>query len=886
MDWHTISAQQTVKKFGSDSEKGLSRAEVKKREIKYGKNVVSKEEKRSFLKKLSAQFSDFMVIILIIAACISFVTSFISHESDYIDTIIILGIVIINAIIGVMQESRAEKEIESLKKLATPLTKVLRDGKIIRIASQDVVPGDILILKTGDLVCADARIIESANLAAEESAMTGESFATEKNENEILNPDTPVADRKNMLFCGSIIDRGHAKAIVTEIGENTEVGKVSKLINTEKQVQTPLQQRLAVTGKTVAIGIMIVSIAVFILGILQHTDFFEMFMISISLAVAAIPEGLPAVVTIVLANGVRIMAKRNTIVRNLPAVETLGHASVICSDKTGTLTLNKMTVAEIRSAYGEENLKSDFAKELFTLGALCNNSVLSRNRSEPIAQGEPTENALLMASVNCGIKNKNLKKNYNRVFEIPFDSKRKLMTTVFSHKNIFKVITKGAPEILIKSCSKFRYGEKIIPITDEIIKKINKNNFEMASKALRVIAIAYKAENSTPEETNAENDLIFYGLVGIIDPPRPEAKSAVAECKNAGIKPVMITGDHVETAKAIAKELKISDEKSKAITGTELNCMTDEELASQVNLCSVFARVSPEHKVRIVKAFQKNGHIVAMTGDGVNDAPALKAADIGCAMGKSGTDAAKSASDMIITDDNFATIVEAVRQGRGMFENIKKTIHFLISTNIGEVMVVLLGFLMRIPPPLLAIHLLWINLVTDAFPALALGMDPVEKNIMKRPPISPKKNLFADGLGYNIIIEGCFIAALGLLSYSIGRVFFDIDPSHPVIGQTMAFITLGLSQLIHAFNVQSQKSLFITGFLSNPKLIFSVLLCIILEIITATVPCLTQFFKTQSLNLIQWVIVWALSLTPLLVSELEKYFNNKETILLKKYIKK
>lgn len=876
MDWHTISAQQTIQKLDSDSKNGLSRTEIKKRSLKYGKNIVSKEEKRSFLKKLSAQFSDFMVIILIIAAGISFTTSFISHESDYIDTIIILGIVIINAIIGVLQESKAEKEIESLKKLATPLTKVLRDGKIIKIASQDVVPGDILILKTGDLVCADSRIIESTNLAVEESAMTGESFATEKDENEILDADTPVADRKNMLFCGSIVDRGHAKAIVTEIGENTEVGKVSKLINSEKQSQTPLQKRLAVTGKIVAIGIMIVSIVVFILGILEHVDFFEMFMISISLAVAAIPEGLPAVVTIVLANGVRIMAKKNAIVRNLPAVETLGHASVICSDKTGTLTLNKMTVDEVRSTNGKENLKSNFAKELFTLGALCNNSVISRNRSETIARGEPTENALLMASVNCGVNNKDLKKNYRRIFEIPFDSKRKLMTIVFSHKNKFKIVTKGAPEILIKTCTKFYYKGQILPITDDIIKEINKNNFEMASKALRVIAIAYKEEDTSPEENKIEENLIFYGLVGIIDPPRSEAKIAVTECKNAGIKPVMITGDNIETAKAIAKELQIFNKKTKTLTGADLNSMTDSELEAQVNSCSVFARVSPEHKVRIVKAFQKNGHVVAMTGDGVNDAPALKAADIGCAMGKSGTDAAKSAADIIITDDNFATIVEAVKQGRVMFENIKKTIHFLISTNIGEVMVVLVGFLMRIPPPLLAIHLLWINLVTDAFPALAIGMDPMEKNIMKRAPISLKKSLFADGMGYNIIVEGCFIAAIGLLSYSIGRVFFDINPSSPVIGQTMAFITLGLSQLIHAFNVQSQKSLFLTGFFRNPKLIFSVLICIILEIITATLPCLTQFFKTEFLNLKQWTIVWSLSFTPLLISELEKYISRKK----------
>lgn len=880
---HTLTANEAVIKLKSDAKAGLSEKEAKNRQIKFGKNILVQENKKSFIKKLASQFSDFMVITLTAAAGVSLVTSIISHESDYIDTVIILAIVIINAVIGVLQESRAEKELESLKRLSTPLTKVIRGGKVRRIATENVVPGDIFTLSTGDIVCADARIISCANLYAEESSMTGESGGAEKNTEKIFEPNTPIADRKNMLFAGSVIERGNALAIVTATAQSTEIGKVSALVSQKKHTETPLQKRLAVTGKITAIAIMIISIIVFALGVAQHTDILEMFMISISLAVAAIPEGLPAVVTIVLAGGVRRMAKKNTIVRNLPAVETLGHASVICSDKTGTLTLNKMTVTNIKDYAHMRGIKSNFAKEILTLATLCNNSVLSKNHGETTAQGEPTENALLMAAVNCGISKKKLDKEYIRISEIPFDSKRKMMTTVYNHgKEEVIVITKGAPEAVLKICTHYQTENVIAPLSGEIINKIENNNFDMASDALRVLAVAYKKSNIKPEKIKTENDLVFYGLIGIIDPPRPEAFRAVAECRRAGIKPVMITGDHAQTAKAIAVQTGIINKNEKVLTGIQLSAMNDKELAQNANSYSVFARVSPEHKVRIVKAFQANGHVVAMTGDGVNDAPALKAADIGCAMGKGGTDAAKSASDMIIADDNFATIVEAVQQGRGMFENIKKTVHFLISTNIGEVMVVLLGFLMKIPPPLLAIHLLWINLVTDAFPALALGMDPIEKNIMKRPPIHPKKSLFADGLGYNIVVEGCFIAAIGLLSYSIGRAFFDTNPNKPIIGQTMSFLTLGISQLIHAFNVQSRKSLIITGLFSNLKLVWSVGFCLILETITVTVPSLTKFFKTRPLNALQWLVVIGLSVTPLAVSELEKYFTHKEVHIYKR----
>ena len=546
-----------------------------------------------------------------------------------------------------------------------------------------------------------------------------------------------------------------------------------------------------------------------------------------------------------------------------------------------------MTLREIRNYTKSLDFKSDFSQFILTLGTLCNNSETYINSGEIKANGEPTENALIIAAAENNITKKFLSKKYVRILELPFDSSRKLMSVVYKHNSEYEIITKGAPEILLKKCSHYYTENGIFPINEEILQSINKNSSEMASKAMRVLGIAYKYEKEIPSDyigatEKAENNLIFVGLFGIIDPPRPEAKMAVAECKKAGIKPIMITGDSPETAKAIAEKVGVLSKNSKTITGAELSKISDTELKNSVSEYCVFARVSPEHKVRIVKAFQENENIVAMTGDGVNDAPALKIANIGCAMGKSGTDAAKSASDMIITDDNFATIVEAVKQGRGIFENIKKTIHFLLSTNIGEVMVVLLGFLMRLPPPLLAIHLLWINLVTDAFPALALGVDPIDKNIMNRKPLDPQKSLFAGGLGYNIIIEGMFIASMGFLSYSIGRCFFDIDPLHPIIGQTMAFLTLGLSQLIHAFNVQSRKSLFITGFFSNLKLIFAVLICTVLEVITVTVPAFTNFFKTYCLNVLEWFIVIFLSLLPLLISELEKYLESKEIKIYKK----
>ncbi|MDO4200082.1 MAG: calcium-translocating P-type ATPase, PMCA-type [Clostridia bacterium] len=875
MHWHTLSAKEILKKQNVNPQIGLSSAEAKLRLIKYGENIISQTKKRSFFKKLLAQFSDFMVITLIAAAIISLITSFLRHDVNYSDSLIIISIVIINTFIGVMQENKAEKEIESLKKIATPLSKVVRGGKLKRIPSKNVVPGDILMLHTGDLVCADARVLESSNLAAEESAMTGEAFSVDKSSQDYDKNSSGHNEKENMLFAGSIITRGNAKAIAVATGMNTEIGEIASMVSSEKNSPTPLQQKLTDTGKKLGICIMIISVIVFFLGVMQNADIFEMLMISISLAVAAIPEGLPAVVTIVLAGGVRKMAQEKTIVRKLHAVETLGHATVICSDKTGTLTANKMTVTEIKTATKNEIISNSKIKEIFSLCTLCNNSTLSKTNGKITAVGEPTETALMNYAIKLGINTAILNSDFKRISEIPFDSARKLMTTVHDkNKNTYKIITKGAPDVLLKICTHYVCENgKTKPIDDTVRKDIQNAVKNMASKALRVISVAHK---EVPKENfdikNAEKDLIFCAIIGVMDPPRPEVKHAIKECKNAGIRTIMITGDHIETAKSIAKSVGINS--NNALTGSEIEKLSDKNLKDKVKNCSVFARVSPKHKVRIVKALQSNGEVVAMTGDGVNDAPALKAADVGCAMGKSGTDAAKSASDLILADDNFTAVVEAVRQGRGIYSNIKKTIHFLLSTNISEVMVVLLAFLIGIPSPLLAIHLLWLNLVTDAFPALALGCEPTPKNIMRTPPENSKKSLFSGGMGYNIFVEGTFIAAIGILSYSIGKVFYDINPLNPIVGRTMAFLTLGISQIIHAFNVRSKESLIKTGIFGNMKLIYSTILCIFMQIIVVTVPNLIVLFKTTPLNFAQWMTVLMLSMMPIIVSEIEKYFIN------------
>ncbi|GMB10430.1 MAG: calcium-translocating P-type ATPase, PMCA-typ [Candidatus Improbicoccus devescovinae] len=876
MNWQTLKLGEVLKILDVDFENGLSVNEVKKRQKKYGKNALKSSKKKSFFGKVLEQFSDFMVITLFIAAGISFAMSFVHKNNEYVDSIVILVIVIFNAIIGVTQETKAEKAIESLKKLTESSTKVLRNKREQYVLSQELVPGDILLLESGSLVPADARIIKAKNLKVEESVLTGESSSVDKNENSIFSDSTQISDMANMLFSTSFIVSGRTISVVVETGMNTQVGKIANLIDHGEAPATPLQTRLTKTGKTLSIVTLIICSIIFILGLIQGISFLDIFMISISLAVAAIPEGLPAVVTLALAVGVNRLAKKHAIVRKPPSVETLGCASVICSDKTGTLTQNKMSVVEIRDANSMLNINDILSTQIIFFSALCNNS----KQTISSILGESTENSLLEAAIKLGKTKIELEKIMPRIKEIPFDTSRKIMTTIHKYNpdsninNLNKyflqdvIITKGAPDILINLCTSYKKNDKIFNLDNFIIKKIKNNCEEMASDGLRTLAIAYKKLDNINK--NPEENLIFLGLIGISDPPRIEAKESVKRCLEAGIKPVMITGDHILTAKAIASKLGILQTKTMAITGLELNKINQNILEKKIFSYSVFARVTPAHKVRIIKAFQARGAVVAMTGDGVNDAPALKVADIGCAMGLSGTDVAKSASDIILTDDNFSTIVEAISQGRGIYKNIKKTVHFLLSTNVGEVVLVLLAFLMRLPSPLFAIQLLWINFVTDSFPALALAIDPIEKNIMKHAPINSKENLFSGNIGQKILIEGCFIGILATITFIIGRNLYDLDISEPIVGRTMAFVSLGLSQLTHAFNVQSEESIFKTGIFTNIKLILAIIMCMFLQIIVTIIPWLTDLFGTVQLSLNQWLIVIFMSILPIFISEIEK----------------
>ncbi|MBE6743076.1 MAG: calcium-translocating P-type ATPase, PMCA-type [Ruminococcaceae bacterium] len=859
-----MSREECIRQLKTDPKRGLTVPQVEQRSREYGQNELREGKRPGLIAKFLEQFKDFMVIILLIAAAVSFFTSLFRHDSDYIDPIIILLIVIVNAVIGVAQESRAEKAIDALKKLTSPESVVMRDGKRVKIASKEIVPGDIVFLTEGDFVPADLRILEAHNLRAEESALTGESLPVEKSAELVCGDKTPLGDRKNMLYSSSSIAAGRGVGVAVATGMETQVGKIAHMIHSEEAPQTPLQKRLAHTGKVLGIGALAICAVIFIMGLIQSVEPLDMFMISISLAVAAIPEGLPAVVTIVLAMGVRRMANCRAIVRRMPAVETLGSASVICSDKTGTLTQNKMTVVEVAGYDGVLTKQDTQARRILELAALCNNCTVSGDK----IQGDPTEAALLAASP---VPKDQLERRMPRVREIPFQSARKMMTTVHRLDNQqYRIITKGAPDLLMERCTTCQGGSFTAPMDQQVRRELQRRNEQMASRALRVLGVAYRDVKQLPPENEWEKDLVFCGFIGMIDPPRPEAERAVRLCKKAGIRAVMITGDHVATAIAIAGKLGMMGPEDKALTGQQLDQMEQRDLERNIYQYSVFARVSPEHKVRIVKAFQKRGEIVAMTGDGVNDAPALKAADIGCAMGISGTDVAKGAADMVLTDDNFATIVEAVREGRGIYANIRKTIHFLISCNIGEILTVFMAFLLQLPLPLLAIQLLWINLVTDSLPALALGVEPIENDVMEQPPHRQNESIFAGGMGYNILVEGCLIGALALLAYSVGRAFFDMDPSYPIIGRTMAFATLSLSQIVHSYNMRSSHSLFRIGFLSNPQLLVASVICTIMQVSVIAVAPVAQIFKTAVLSGAQWVAVALISLVPFVVVEAEK----------------
>ena len=895
MHWHSISIEDTLRKMNTDVKQGLTLNDVQERQRLYGKNILETRKGKNLFQKFLAQFTDFMIIILICAAIISFAVSYMEGKPNYIDPIIIMMIIILNAFLGVIQETKAEKALEALKKMSAPTAHVLRDNKVSEIPSIELVPGDIVILETGSFVPADCRLIHTVNLKVEEASLTGESHPVEKNADIRLLPDTGIADRSNMVMATSTVLYGRGVGIAVATGMNTQVGHIAKMIMEDDTPDTPLQKRLAKTGKVLGIAALIICGLVFLIGLYKKLPPFDMFMTSVSLAVAAIPEGLPAIVTIMLSLGVSRMAKKNAVIRKLPAVETLGSATVICSDKTGTLTQNVMTVIEIASADKKEKMNSDFGFFLLSHAALCSDVLLQTENNQPVLYGEPTEKALVLAAYNLGANKPELDAAYQRIFEIPFDSTRKLMTTVHKAQDTFsyRSITKGAYDILIERCSNIYRDHKQLPMTTRDKNKIYALNLAMTSHALRVIAVAYKnlsTFNEGLQKGVLERDLTFVGLIGMIDPPREEVKEAVKICRQAGIKPVMITGDHILTAKTIAKELGILTPQTEAITGGEISRMSAERLNDTISRFSVFARVSPEHKVRIVKAYQNKGEVVAMTGDGVNDAPALKAADIGCAMGITGTDVAKNASDMILTDDNFATIVSAVKEGRGIYENIRKAVHFLLSSNIGEILTIFTAILLGLPTPLVAVQLLWVNLITDSLPAISLGVEPASKDIMRRKPISPKKGMFADGLALQIIIEGILIGSLSLTAFVIGVKYYDTPGLYnslirhntngmayyvPWVGRTMCFAVLSLSQLFHSFNMRSHLSLSEIGVFSNSKLVLSLVICTLLQMAVISVAPLAKIFQAVPLNLRQWTIVYILAITPIAVVELQKMINNK-----------
>jgi len=788
-------------------------------------------------------------------------------ENDYIDSIIIIAIVILNAIMGLVQEAKAEKSIESLKKMTPQISKVLRNSKVQEVDANELVPGDIIILEAGNYVPADCRLIESFNLKIEESSLTGETEPVEKITNKLKQSNVPIGDMKNMAFMATVVVNGHAKAVVTETGMNTKVGKIANMIIEDEAPETPIQRKLAQVGKVLGTTCLVICGVIFIIGLLKNIEPVEMFMTSVGLAVAAIPEGLPAIVTIVLSIGVTKMAKKNSIIRKLPAVETLGSSSVICSDKTGTLTQNKMEVVEINSK--NKALTS-------MLACMCTDCDVNYKENKPQIQGEATEVAIVQNAFKLGFLKDDLYNKFPRVSEIPFDSTRKMMTTIHKINGKYLAITKGAPDVLIKKCTHINQEKSIdnfrqSDLSNSQTQTIQNENLKMAQKALRVLGVAYKYLENLPAKLDQEvieNNMTFVGLIGMIDPPRPGVKEAINTCRKAGIKTVMITGDHIATAKSIAKELNILKNGEKAITGQELDQMTDETLKDEIKNASVFARVSPEHKVRIVKAWQKTGAVVAMTGDGVNDSPALKNADIGIAMGKTGTDVAKNASDMILADDNFITIVEAVKQGRNIYDNIKKAIHFLLATNIGEIVTIFMGLVLGFKSPLLAIQLLWVNLVTDSLPAIALGLEPAEKDIMNRKPVNSRKGLFADGLWSKIITEGILIGALTLVAFSIGNKWYGLE-----VGRTMAFVAIGVLELVHSFNIKSDKSIFKVGILENKFLLGSFILGVFVQTIVVIIPMLANIFKLVPLNFIQWGITLLISIIPIPVIELQKKIN-------------
>ncbi len=848
--------------LSTNAQSGLSSQEVLSRKEKYGPNKLREKKKKTTMQRFMDQFKDVMILILIAAAIVSFVVICVEKNwGELFEPALIVVIVILNAIMGVYQEGKAEKALDALKNLSAPHARVIRDGEEKIIEAADLVPGDIIRLEAGDFIPADARLLHSVSLKSEESALTGESVPSEKEATAEVDLKAPLGDRHNMVFSGCSVTYGTATAVVTGTGMDTEMGKIANLLDGEEDGQTPLQQKLAQLGKYLGIVALGACAIIFAVGLINNLDPLHMFMTAVSLAVSAIPEGLPAIVTIVLSIGVQRMVKKNALIRRLPAVETLGGASVICSDKTGTLTQNRMTLtkAYVDGAADVEainNANSDAIKKLLMYGTLCCDGSVVFHGTEEQHIGDPTETAIVLAAHRNGMPKDDLNKKFPRLAEIPFDSDRKLMSTVnrIDDKNI--VIVKGAFDVMMSRC---------IAGDLETAKKFTES---MSEDALRVLAVAYKEIETIPENPTSdelETGLTFMGLVGMIDPPRPEAKDAVAVCRRAGIKPVMITGDHVVTASAIAKELGILEEGDRAITGAELDAMNDSELDAQVESISVYARVSPANKIRIVKAWQRKGQVVSMTGDGVNDAPALKAADIGCAMGITGTDVAKGAADMTLTDDNFATIVDAVREGRGIYANIRKVVGFLLGTNIGEVLTVFFAMILWHKTPLLSMQLLWINLVTDSLPAIALGMEAVESDVMDRKPKPKTEGIFANGLGIQVVLQGCMFAALTLVGFILGeRSTGTIEG-----GQTMAFMVLALTQIVQAFNMRTEHSLFHIGPFTNRTLNLAALTSTLLVALVLFTP-LSTIFGLVILPWKMYLIGLGLIFVPFVVMEISK----------------
>jgi Ca2+-transporting ATPase len=878
--------EEVLKELESNPITGLSQKETELKREKFGLNQLETKKPKTLLAMFFAQLNDILIYILLAAAVIS---ALLGETSD---AIIIAIVIFINATVGIIQESKAEKALDALKKLSTPKAVVKRDGELKEIPSEEVVPGDIIIIDAGRYVPCDLRLLEAANLKIEESTLTGESVPVDKDATLVLSSeDTPLGDQKNMLFMSTLATYGRGVGIAVSTGMNTQIGKIAKMLDEKVDNETPLQKKLAELGKYLGFGALFICALMFVVGVLQKRDLFEMLLTSISLAVAAIPEGLPAIVTIVLAMGVQKMIKENAIVRKLPAVETLGSVNIICSDKTGTLTQNKMTVTKfyVDGYLGNiDSLNINDNEHMLLLEnlILCNDATYTENSKT----GDPTEIALLEAGVNYNVFKDELEKSHQRTSEVPFDSDRKLMTTVNKYYNEYHVMTKGAIDNLLNICSKTYIKGNIVELTPDIKEKILAASYGMSDDALRVLGAAYKPlATSHIEIDSLESDLILIGLVGMIDPPRLEVKDSISQCKQSGIKTVMITGDHKNTAFAIAKELDITNDPTAVLSGTVLDKMSDVELNSKVENIRVFARVSPEHKVKIVKALKAKGNIVSMTGDGVNDAPSLKMADIGVAMGITGTDVAKGAADMILIDDNFSTIVAAIREGRNIFTNIKKTIIFLLSCNIGEIIALFLAILLGWASPLRPIHILWVNLITDTLPALALGVDPGDPDVMKYKPRNPKDSLFK-GESLNLLLNGLLIGLLTLTAFIVGIKYYsgatNLFPLFPGNisedalrhAQTMAFVVLSVSQLVHSLNMRNEKkSIFQIGLFSNKYLIGAIVFGILLQDFIITIPVIAKVFSVHALSLRDWGFVTILSLIPLLLNEIVKIFKRSSS---------